>query len=239
MEEIKLEVQLRKKVGTRSVKAVRREGFVPAIVYGGERKEPTSIKVDQRKYEKIMRSHRGESVVFHLDVMEGEKKVRDYAAIVKEEQHHPVSEDLIHVDFNRISLDKEIEVTVPVSSKGESIGVKQDGGSLDQALWEISVVCLPTKIPAKFEIDVSQLNIGDALHVSDVDLPDGVVAKNDADAIVFSVVPPMKDAEDLQEEESSEDPEVIGEKEKQEKKEQKESEKAQEKQEQSEEEKKA
>ncbi len=235
MEEIKLEVQLRKKVGTRSVKSVRREGFIPAIVYGGERKDPTAIKVNQRKYEKVMRAHQGESVVFHLNVMEGEKKLRDYAAIVKEEQHHPVSEDLIHVDFNRISLDKEIEVTVPISAKGEAIGVKQEGGSLDQALWELSISCLPMKIPVKFEIDVSHLNIGNAIHVSDIVLPDGVVSKNDTEAIVFSVVPPMREAQDLEQEESSQEPEVIGEKEKQGKKDQKEAEKAEVKQEQSEE----
>ena len=211
MDEIKLDVQIRNQIGSRKIKAIRREDHVPAIVYGGKKRGPTSIKVDRRAYERIMRLHQGQSVVFHLNVLEDEKKLRDYSAIVKEEQREPVSDDLLHIDFHRISLTEEIEVKVPISSKGEAVGVKEGGGSLDHALWELDVVCLPTKIPEKIEIDVSELNIGDAIHLKDIVLPEGVTTKHDPEAILASVVPPMKEVEVPVEEEEGE-PEVIGEK---------------------------
>ena len=192
MEEIKLDVQLRDRLGARKVKSVRREAFVPAIVYG-DNQQPTAIKVGKRQYERIMRHHRGENLLFHLNVLDGEKKIKDYTAIVKEEQHEPVNDSILHIDFYRINLSKEIEVKVKIVTKGSPIGVKQDGGSLEHVLWELDVVCLPTKIPSKIEIEVSNLKIGDAIHVRDIVLPDGVRTKHDPDSILVTVVPPMKE----------------------------------------------
>lgn len=212
MEEIQLDVQIRLKSGRRNVNSVRREDCVPAIVYGGDR-EPTSIKVDRRKYEKIMRAHRGQSVVFHLNVMDGEEKLRDYAAIVKEEQVHPVQESLVHLDFQRISLKDKLEVNVQLICIGEPIGVKRDGGSLDQPMHELEVFCLPTNIPKQIDVDVSALEIGDAVHVSDIVLPDKVETNEEPEALVASVVPPMKSEEEISEEgEDIAEPEVTMEK---------------------------
>jgi len=208
MEEIRLDVQLRKEVGSRKIKALRiQEDIIPGVVYGGER-GPTTIKIDRRSYEMIMRKYRGQSVIFHLNVLEGEKKLRDYAAIVREEQHEPVSYNLLHIDFIRISLKKEIEVKVPIEARGEATGVKDDGGSLDQPLRELDIVCLPTIIPPKIEVDISELGIGSAIHVRDLTLPEGVKTKHDLDAIVISIVPPMKEEVAVAEEES-EEPEII------------------------------
>ena len=213
MEELKLDVQIRDQIGSRKVKAIHREDCVPAIVYGGKKKGPTAIKVDRRAYERIMRNHQGQSVVFHLNVMEGEKKLRDYAVIVKEEQHAPVSDKLQHIDFHRISLTEELEVKIPIVTKGEAAGVKNDGGSLDHTVWELDVVCLPTNIPEKISIDVTELGIGDAIHVKDIVLPEGVKTEHDPEAILVSVVPPMKEVEAPAEgEEENIEPEVIKEK---------------------------
>ncbi|MCK4882890.1 MAG: 50S ribosomal protein L25, partial [Candidatus Omnitrophica bacterium] len=213
MEEFKLDVQIRGQIGSRKVKAIYREDCVPAIVYGGKKKGPTAIKVDRRAYERIMRDHQGQSVVFHLNVMEGEKKLRDYAVIVKEEQHAPVSDKLQHIDFHRISLTEELEVKVPIVTKGEAVGVKNDGGSLDHTVWELDIVCLPTNIPEKISIDVTELGIGDAIHVKDIVLPEGVKTMHDSEAILVSVVPPMKEVEAPAEgEEENIEPEVIKEK---------------------------
>ena len=213
MEELKLDVQIRNQIGSRKVKAIHREDCVPAIVYGGKKKGPTAIKVDRRAYERIMRDHQGQSVVFHLNVMEGEKKLRDYAVIVKEEQHAPVSDKLQHIDFHRISLTEELEVKVPIVTKGEAVGVKNDGGSLDHTVWELDIVCLPTNIPEKISIDVTELGIGDAIHVKDIVLPEGVKTNHDPEAILVSVVPPMKEVEVPAEgEEDSIEPEVTKEK---------------------------
>ncbi|MCA9399276.1 MAG: 50S ribosomal protein L25 [Candidatus Omnitrophica bacterium] len=210
MEEIKLDVQIRNDLGKQNVKKVRGEDSVPAIVYGGKNK-PTPIKVDRRSYEKIMRQHQGQSVLFHRNVMENDKKLRDYSAIVKEEQHHPVTNKLVHIDFNRISLKDEIEVQVPIKVKGEAIGVKRDGGSLDHHLWEIDVVCLPTNIPERVEVDVSALEIGDSIHVNQLTLPANVKTKHDGEDIVVSVVPPMREEEAVETDEGVE-PEVTKEK---------------------------
>lgn len=211
MEEIKLDVQVRDKVGSRKIKSIRRENAVPAIVYGGESK-PTSIKVDRSNYERIMRHHHGQSVIFHLNVMDGEKKLRDYSVIVKEEQHDPVSDSLLHIDFNRISLTKELEVKVPIETKGDPVGVKRDGGSLEHVLWELSVICLPKKIPQKIVIDVSHLLIGDAVHVRDITLPEGVRTKQDPETILVSVIPPMKEEAMAPAEGGPTEPEVLKEK---------------------------
>ncbi len=192
MKEIKLDVQIRDQIGSRKIKVVRREDFVPAIVYGGSRKE-TPVKMDRRSYERIRRLHQGESLVFHLNVLEGKKKLRDYSAIIKEEQLNPVTDQVLHVDFKRISLKEQIEVKVPIVTKGESVGVKRDGGSVDQMLWELDIVCLPTRIPAHFEVNVSEMEIGDSVHVKDIVLPVGVITKHDPEAFVLSVIPPRKE----------------------------------------------
>ncbi|MBI5416166.1 MAG: 50S ribosomal protein L25 [Candidatus Omnitrophica bacterium] len=211
MEEIKLDVQVRNRIGSRQVKQIRRENFIPAIVYG-DGGNPTSIKVERNTYERIMRHHRGQNVIFHLNVLEGEKKLRDYSVIVKEEQHDPVSDQLLHIDFNRISLTKEIEVKVAIAAKGEPVGVKRDGGSLEHVLWELPIICLPTKIPQKIEVEVSHLLIGDAVHLKDITLPEGVRTKVDPDTILVSVVPPMKEEVAVAAEEGPKEPEVLKEK---------------------------
>jgi large subunit ribosomal protein L25 len=210
MEEIKLDVYMRNKdeIGSRRIKKLYRQNIVPAVVYGGKKKAPTPIKLDRRDYERIMRQHRGQSVVFHLNVKEGDKKLRDYSAIVKEEQHAPVLDDLLHIDFLRISLKEEVEVKIPIEIKGESIGVKKEGGSVDQPLRELDVVCLPTDIPEKIEVDVTEMNIGDAVHVGDLRLPPEVKTKHDPEAMVLSIVPPMKEEVEPEVPESIE-PEVI------------------------------
>jgi large subunit ribosomal protein L25 len=213
MDEIKLEVQIRSEIGSGPIKVLRKKAFVPAVVYGGD-SGPTTIKVDRRAYEKITRSYVGQNLLFHLNVNEGEKKLRDYSVLVQEEQHHPVTDALLHIDFKRISLTDEIEVKVVIEAQGDAPGVKNAGGSLDQPLWELDVICLPTKIPAKIVVDVSALNIGDAIHVKDVVLPEGVKTEHDPEAVVFSVVPPEK--EELEPlaggEAGSIEPEVIKEK---------------------------
>ena len=214
MDEIQLDVQIRKETGRRQVKKLRQNDILPGVVYGGKQKKPTVIQLPKKSYEKIMRTHAGQSVLFHLNVLEGEMKLRDYAAIVKEEQHDPVEDHLVHVDFQRVSLKEEIEVEAPIALVGEAVGVKKDHGSVDQPLHALDVVCLPTNIPEKIEVDISALEIGDALHVKDLSLPEGVKTKHDPEAIIVSVVPPMKDEEEQVDEDA--EPEVIGQGEKKE-----------------------
>lgn len=213
MEELKLEVQVREEVGTRKTRGIRRNNFIPAVVYGSKEKT-TSIKVDRKEFERIERLRRGENIIFHLNIMQGEKKLKDYSAIIKETQLDPVTDMVLHIDFNRISLTQEIEVKVPIVAKGDSIGVKQDGGSLDHILWELEVTCLPTKIPHHIEVEVSHLKLNESVHVKDLKLPEGVKTKQNPEAIVITVTPPMKEVtpEQAAAEGAPTEPEVIKEK---------------------------
>lgn len=192
MQELKLDVQVRMEAGTRKIKALRRENFIPAIVYGG-RDKAVSIKVNRKEFESILRFHRSTSTIFHLNIMEGEKKLKDYSAMIKEVQHHPVTDSTIHIDFGRISLTQEITVKVPIVARGESIGVKQDGGALDHIIWELEVICLPTKIPQQIEVEVSHLKTHDVILVKELKLPEGVKTRQNPESIVFSVSAPMKE----------------------------------------------
>ncbi len=217
MEEIKLDVQIRNELGSDKIRGLKRDGFVPAIVYGGNKK-PTAIKVDRRAYERIMRHHRGETVLFHINVLEGDKKLRDYSVIVKEEQHDPVTEQVLHIDFHRISLTEKIEVKVPIVAKGEPVGVKRDGGSLEHIMWELEVKCLPTQIPQNISVDISSLEVDQSIQVKDLVLPAGVVTKHDPEGIVFTVVPKREEEPVTAEpvEGAPMEPEVIKEKKKEE-----------------------
>ncbi len=215
MEQITLDVHVRDEIGAGKIGRLRRADFIPAIVYGDGQKN-TVVKVNRKIFERIERAHRGETVVVYLSVFDGDKKLKDYAAIIKEIQHDPVSDRILHVDFNRISLTKEIEVKVPVVAKGEAVGVRQDGGVLEHVLWELEVICLPTQIPAHIEVDVSHLKINDLIHVREITLPEGVRTKQNPEAIVLTVKPPMKEITPEQQAVEAEagkaEPEVIKEK---------------------------
>jgi len=207
MEAIKLDVQTRKEIGTRNIKALRAKDFIPGIVYGMD-EDATAIKLEKRSYEKIKRAHKGQSLVFQLNILEDEKTLGEFATIVKEEQLNPVTDRLVHIDFKRISLTEEIEVVIPVVAKGEPAGVKSEGGSLDHLIWELDVFCMPMSIPEKIEIDVSHLKVGDAIHVKDIIFPANVKTHHDPETVVFSVVPPRKEEEELE----ATEPEVTKEK---------------------------
>ena len=192
MEQINFDVQLRNNTGSAQAQKVRRANLIPAIIYGGGSK-PTMIQADRKSYDRIHRQHLGESLIYHLNVVDNGKKVADFPAIIKDIQLHPVTEEVIHLDFNRISLDKEIEINVKIITKGEAIGVKRDGGTLDHTMWELDIICLPSNIPHHIEIDITNLGIHDAVHVKDLVLPQGVRTKHDPDSVVATVSGSMRE----------------------------------------------
>lgn len=192
MEQIQLDVQLRKQTGSARARQTRRANLIPAVVYGGDSK-PTLISADRKVYDRIHRQHIGESLIYHINLKDGDKKVADFPAIIKDTQLHPISDEVIHLDFARISLDKEIEIKVQIVTRGEAIGVKRDGGTLDHTMWELDIICLPTNIPHHIEVDVTNLGVHDAVHVKDLVLPAGVKTKHDPDSVVVSVAGSMKE----------------------------------------------
>ncbi len=212
MEEIILEIQPREEIGKSKVKDLREKGFIPAVVYAaGKKSQP--IKVSHRQLWQLIHQHRLESIVINLKIPD-DKKQKGRACLIKEIQYDPVKGDIVHVDFNEISLTKVIKVNVPVVAKGESIGVKQEGGSLEQILWEIEVECLPTDIPKDIEVDVGLLKLGDAIHIKDITFSSNIKILNVPEAIIFSVTAPLKEevAAAAVEGEEKQEPEVIKEK---------------------------
>lgn len=212
MEDIFLDIQPREELGKSKVKDLREQGFIPAVIYA-EGKESLPIKLSHRQLWQLIHQYRVETAVISLKFKDA-KKQKPMSCLIKEIQYDPVKGNIIHVDFNEISLTKVIKVNVPVVAKGESIGVKQEGGSLEHILWEIEVECLPTEIPKDIEVDVSQLKLGDAIHIKNIIFPANIKVLTDPEAIVFSVTAPLKEevvAAPVEGEEKQE-PEVIKEK---------------------------
>jgi len=209
MEELFLDVELRNETGRGKVKDIRGAGFIPAVVYA-QGKDTQAIKISRSKLLHLI-EHRIENVVVNLN-FSGAKKARP--CLIKEIQYDPVLSHIVHIDFNEISLTKAIKVNVPVVSKGEPMGVKQEGGSLEHILWEIEIECLPTNIPKEIEVDVSNLVIGNTIHIKDIGFPPNVKVLSDPEAVVFSVAAPMKEevAVEPVEGEEKKEPEVIKEK---------------------------
>lgn len=212
MEEIFLDVEPRKEIGKNKVRDLRDSGFIPAVAYAGG-KESLPVKVSRHAFLQLVHQYRIESVVINLRIKD-DKRHKSRSCLIKEIQYDPVHGDIVHVDFNEISLTKAIKVNVPVVAKGESIGAKQEGGSLERILWEVEVECLPTNIPKNIEVDVSQLKIGDSIYIKDLKTPSGVKILNDLGAIVLSITQPMKEEIPVApvEGEVVQEPEVIKEK---------------------------
>lgn len=187
MEQVKLEAEIREEKGDGPVGRLRQSGFIPAVVYKDG--EALSIKVSKRGLEKALHTSKGENVIVALTIAKAKSKT----AIIKEVQHDPIKEDVLHVDFQEISLTETLRVNVTVAPKGEAIGVKQDGGILQHIMWEVEVECLPTQIPEKLEVEVSSLKIGDSVSVKDLIVPKGIKVITDPELRVMSVEPPMKE----------------------------------------------
>lgn len=192
MEELFLDVELRPEVGRSKVNDLRNKGFVPAIVYA-EGKDSQPVKLSHKQLFQMLHQHRLENVVIKLRLKGTDAKQKERPCLIKEIQYDPVKGDIVHVDFNEISLTKAIKVGVPVVAKGEPLGVKQEGGALEHILWEIEVECLPTEIPENIQVDVSNLKIGDSIHVKDMTFPATVKVITPIDAIVLSVAAPIKE----------------------------------------------
>lgn len=212
MEEIFLEAELREEKGRGKIKDLRDSGSLPSVVYS-HGKDALSIKFSKSTLLKLMHQHRLESSIINLKIKD-DKKAKGRPCLIKEIQYDPVHEDIIHIDFNEISLTEAIKVNVPIEAKGEAIGVKQEGGSLEHILWEIEVECLPTNIPKHIEVDVASLKMGEAIYVKDIVFPSGVKPLNDPAAIVLHIAAPMKEEAAVEpvEGEATQEPEVIKEK---------------------------
>lgn len=183
MAEVTLEVSRREGTGKEVAKKLRREGKVPAVVYGGH-KEPVAITVDRKAVsELVQKSEHGIRSVFLLK-MAGTDQQRH--AMIKEITIDPISRKMEHIDFVRVVMDEKIKVTIPVHVTGTAIGVKE-GGLLDFQVRELHVECLPTDIPDAVDVDVTPLGSHDYYRIKDLKLPEGVKVLDDPERVVVGV----------------------------------------------------
>jgi large subunit ribosomal protein L25 len=200
MEDLILTAKTRTKTGKGEARRLRKKGLVPAILYGGSEVVPISFLLKDLK--KILSTSGGENTIFQLNI-EGAKK-RDRKVIAREFQNDPVKSELLHVDLYEISMDKEITVSVGITLTGKAFGVEQEGGMLNHLLKEIEIECLPTKIPDEITVDVSQLKIGDVLHLRDISIPEGIEVLDDLEEPVASVTAIVEEVVEVAAEEEGE-----------------------------------
>ncbi|MCM8811464.1 MAG: 50S ribosomal protein L25 [Candidatus Omnitrophica bacterium] len=209
-EKITLNADVRKKVGTSGSRDLRREGKIPGILYG-EGGVLVPIGVQRKDLQQVLHTKAGENVLISLKI-KGDTKAPESVVLIKELQHHPVTHDILHVDFYRVSLTKKIHVTVPLSFKGEAPGVKVGGGVLEHLRWEVEVECLPTDIPNEIPVDISGLELNKHIEAKDMLVPAGVKLMLEPETpIIGCVLPKLEEVSAAVEGEPAE-PEVITEK---------------------------
>ncbi len=184
MERMIINVEKREEVGKGAARSLRRANRIPAVLYRGGDSQP--VKFSKKELLQFINSTAGQQVMVNLQFGDGSSKL----ALMKDYQVDPAKGDLLHVDFFEVSLTEKVKVHVHVTIVGESIGVKRDGGILQYLLREIEVECLPDKIPGRIELDISGLEIGQSLHVSDIKLGEGVKVLTDLDEVIVNVIAP-------------------------------------------------
>lgn len=153
-----------REAGTKNhARRVRREGKIPAVVYGAG-KEAQPVSVDPRHVLRILRSDAGHNTIFDLAMSGGEAT----KAMIVDWQYEPIKGHLLHIDLKRIAMDKVLRVSVPIELQGVPVGVKTEGGILEQMLREVEIECLPGDIPSHIAVDVSELSFGKVLRVEDL-----------------------------------------------------------------------
>jgi large subunit ribosomal protein L25 len=189
MAHVALTAQSRKETGKGAARTLRRQALIPAVFYGPEI-DPVHLSLNYRDLERLIKTGAGENVIIDLAIETGESTL-SHRAMLKEIQLDPVKQTIMHVDLYEISLDKKIEVEVPIILTGTAKGVS-DGGILQQVSRTVEISCLPDNIPDAFELEVTTLDIGDSLHVSDLNIPEGIEVLEEEELTIATVVPPTK-----------------------------------------------
>jgi large subunit ribosomal protein L25 len=185
---MKLVVQNRSVLGSAEARRLRRQGLVPGVLYG--REQPVAISIPERDLRAALTGKAGTNAVLDVVVESG----NTHSSVLKEYQLDRVRGTITHVDLQEVRLDQPIHATVPLHLVGEAVGATE-GGVLTQGVTELNVEALPLEVPAAVEFDVSGLHIGEAAHLSQVALPDGVTLLDDGDAVFASVTLPTREEE--------------------------------------------
>ncbi len=189
---MELTIECQKRPTGSKTNALRRGGRVPAVLYGHNGTESVALTIDTRSAETLVRKASLNNTLIQISVPDMPWSGK---ALLREVQAHPWRRDLYHLSFFSIGSQSSVEVTVPLHFVGEAVGVKQNGGTLDVVLNELEVQCAPTNVPESLEIDISHLEVGDALHVNELVLPSGVTVLGEGDRVAVSVLAPKTSQE--------------------------------------------
>ena len=203
MDNLSLEVESRQEVGKSAARRLRRAGKVPGVIYGIQ--DPVPVTVNPKELESIFSQGAGENAVFQLNLAGEEKAERP--VLVKELQRDAMNDQIVHADFLEIRMDQKIRISVPLAFEGENVGQKM-GGVLSVLLRELEVECLPNAIPEEISVDISEVDIGDVIHVRDLTLPGEVDLITGLDDPIFTVIVPVEEEEEVPEEVEGEEGEV-------------------------------
>jgi large subunit ribosomal protein L25 len=187
--QVKLTAERRTALGRSAVRKLKATGSVPAVMYGSKDK-PEALQVSRRDINAMLSHAAGENILVELEIG-GKSRL----ALVQEVQHAPVGGAILHIDFHAVSMDEKIQADVPLEPLGTANGVKNMGGLLEQNLRTLEIECLPRDLPDVLRVDVSALNIGDAIHVREIPLPEGVTTRVQPDLTAFSVLAPTVEEE--------------------------------------------
>ncbi len=207
---IQIKAHPRNVSGTVEAKKARNAGLVPAVIYGRHLDKPQNLQLNARELKAALGKTTGEHVLVDLEIVGGDKTL----ALIQDVQHHTLKRHIMHVDFHALRADEKMHTTVPVIAFGEASGVKNLGGILEQLLRTIEVECLPKDLPDSIVVDVTALEIGDAIHIKDLPLPTGVTALGNPDTSVLHITAPTVEevAAPSAEGAAATEPEVIKEK---------------------------
>jgi large subunit ribosomal protein L25 len=185
MEEIRIKAEARKGRGKGPARQMRREGTIPAVLYGKD-VEPLALAISSRDWW-LLETHARSNAVIRMEVTDG-TKVQERPVMVKNVQKRPVDDKVLHVDFLQVSMERAVQVEVPIHLVGNPVGVV-NGGVVDQHLRVAMIESLPGQIPEFIEVDISNLDIGDSIHIHEISLP-GVKLLDAPDVAVVGVTPP-------------------------------------------------
>lgn len=202
MEQPKLSARLRKEKGKGAVRKLRSRNQIPAIFYG-PKAAPMMLAVDYPELETVLKQGSGDNVILDL-LVKTDTGTETRKAILKDLMLDPVKDTLLHVDFYEISMDREITVDIPIRLINSPVGVTE-GGVLQQVTRQLTISCMPDKMMDALELDVSGLAIGDALHVKDIALPEGIKTEEDEELTVALVAAPTMEEEPVVEEAAEEE----------------------------------
>ena len=176
------------------VKRLRAHGRIPAVVYGGQTK-PQNLEIDSIALRNLIHGSASENILVDLQVTQ-DAQASHKLALVKAVQHHPLSGQILHVDLHEVSQTEKVTIMVPVETVGESIGVKTNAGVLEHVLFRLKVRALPQDLPEVLSVDVSHLDIGQTIHLGDIQPPAGVELIGDKAISVISVAAPISEAQE-------------------------------------------